>query len=127
MLLLGLALVVLVTVAGRSDVLTALLAPPMPARLFLGVAALIVGVLLVLASADRMRTDREPRGLVRAIRLMFVAIGAFAAGAGWLFGSPVPVIAGLVIIAVDLLETSFLLLVTGPRSKSGASETQNDE
>src|SRR5262249_32656033 len=108
----------------RSDVLTTLLSPPMPARLLLGIAAFIVAVLVVLAAADRMRTDKDPRDLIRAIRLMFVAVGLFAIAVGWVIGSPVPVVAGVVITAIDLLETSFLLLVT--TAKSAGSDRRAD-
>jgi hypothetical protein len=128
LLLVGVLGFVLVTLSGRSDVLTTLLSPPMPARLLLGIAAFILAVLAVLAAADRMRTDRDPRGLIRAVRLLFLAVGLFAIAAGWLIGSPVPVAAGIVVVAIDLLETSFLLLVTtaktavtsGPPDEDGA-------
>ncbi len=112
--------------SGRSDVFTIVLSPPMPARLLLGIAALIVAVLVVLAAADRMRTDKDPRGLIRAIRLMFVAVGLFAIAVGWFIGSPVPVIAGIVITAIDLLETSFLLLVTTAKSAGGNQPADHD-
>src|SRR5262245_48501559 len=125
LLLVGLLLVVAVTVSGRSDVLTALLSPPMPARLLLGIAAFIVAVLVVLAAADRVGTGKEARGLIRAVRLMFVAVGLFAIAVGWFIGSPVPVVAGIVITAIDLLETSFLLLVT--TAKSSGSDQRADQ
>jgi hypothetical protein len=126
LLLLGLLGIVAVTVSGRSDLFTTVLSPPMPARLLLGIAAFIVALLVVLAAADRMRTDKDPRGLIRAIRLMFVAVGLFAVAVGWFIGSPVPVVAGIVITAIDLLETSFLLLVTQARSASGSQPTDRD-
>ena len=57
--------------------------------------------------------------MIRAVRLMFVAVGLFAIAVGWFIGSPVPVVAGIVITAIDLLETSFLLLVTTAKSAGG--------
>jgi hypothetical protein len=48
---------------------------------------------------------------IRGIRLVFLAVAAFAAGAGWLLAHPLPFIVALVIAGVDILETSFLLLV----------------
>jgi hypothetical protein len=102
--------------AGRADLLGALLMPPLPVRLLLGVAAAILGVVLLLRSTARMGTRDDPRELVRAVRVAFLAVGAFAAAAGWLFGSPVPIVAALVIAGVDVVETSFLLLVTAARS-----------
>jgi hypothetical protein len=126
LLAVGVVGIALISVSGRSDVLMTLLAPPMPARLLLGIAAFIVAVLVVLAAADRMRTDKDPRGLIRAIRLMFLAVGLFAMAVGWFIGSPVPVVAGIVITAIDLLETSFLLLMTTAKSAAGDQPAEND-
>jgi hypothetical protein len=56
----------------------------------------------------------DPRALIRGVRLLFLAVAAFAAGAGWLLGSAMPVVVALVIGAVDVIETTALLLVTRP-------------
>jgi hypothetical protein len=127
LLAIGVVLVALISVSGRSDLLATLLSPPMPARLMLGIAAFIVAVLVVLAAADRIRTDTDARGLIRGVRLMFVAVGLFSIAAGWFIGSPVPVVAGIVITAIDLLETSFLLLVTTAKSATGGQQTDTDQ
>ncbi|MEA2623944.1 MAG: hypothetical protein QOH61_2854 [Chloroflexota bacterium] len=111
LLLAGAIAIVLPMAAGRSDLLSALLSPPLAARVLLGLAAAIVGVVLVLRSAERVGSNRDARSLVRAVRLVFLAVGAFAAAAGWLLGSPVPIVAALVIAGVNLLETSFVLMV----------------
>jgi hypothetical protein len=124
LLAVGLGSVLLAMAAGRSDLLAAVLTPPFPARVLLGVAAAVIGVVVLLRSADRLDTDRDARGLVRAVRLIFVSVGAFAAAAGWLIGSPVPIVAGLVIVGVDLLETSFLLVVTAARDGQTASDQE---
>jgi len=38
-------------------------------------------------------------------------VAAFAAASGWLIGHPLPLIVALVIAGVDVLETTFLLIV----------------
>jgi len=38
-----------------------------------------------------------------------------AAAAGWLLGTPVPIVVGLLIAGVDVIETGFLLLVVSFR------------
>ena len=60
----------------------------------------------------------DARELIRAVRLVFVAVGCFAAAAGWIMGSPLPIIAGLIIVGIDVVETTFLLLVTAARGGS---------
>ena len=52
-------------------------------------------------------------GLIRAVRLAFLAVAAFAAAAGWALGHPLPLIVAAVIAGIDVIETSFLLLVVG--------------
>jgi hypothetical protein len=54
--------------------------------------------------------------MIRAVRLVFLAVAAFAAAAGWLIGHPLPLVVALVIAGVDVLETSFLLVVVALRS-----------
>jgi hypothetical protein len=114
-LALGAGAVALASVAGGSDLFGALLQPPAAVRALLAAAAALLGVVLVLRSADGMRESREPADLVRAVRIVFLAVAAFAASAGWFIGSPVPIVAALVIAGVDVLETTFLLLVTAVR------------
>ena len=60
-------------------------------------------------------STRDLAGLVRGIRLVFLAVASFAAAIGWLVGHPLPFIVALVIAGVDILETSFLLLVVALR------------
>jgi hypothetical protein len=115
-LCLGLAAIAVAMLAGRSDPIGAVFSPPPPAALVLGVATGLLAVVLVVRAANRLGTSQvDARALIRAVRLLFLAVGAGAASAGWIIGSPVPVIAGLVIAGIDLLETTFLLLVTGAR------------
>ena len=70
------------------------------------------------ARADLPRTD-PPRiaTMIRGVRLVFLAVAAFAAASGWLLGHPLPLVIALVIAGVDVLETSFLLLVVSLRSR----------
>ena len=49
------------------------------------------------------------------MRLAFLAVAAFAAGAGWVLGNPLPLVVAAVIAGIDVIETSFLLLVVGRR------------
>ena len=116
-LLLGVLAVVLATVlGGATDLLGRLVTAPPPARLLLGVAACLVGVVLVLRAADRLATSRDARELIRAVRLIFLAVAAFAAAAGWFAGSALPIVVALVIAGIDVIETSLLLLVTATRA-----------
>ncbi|MDQ3492452.1 MAG: hypothetical protein M3452_04230 [Chloroflexota bacterium] len=103
--------------AGRSDLLSLVLQPPAPVGWLLGAAAALVGIVLLLRSADQVGTAAEPAELIRAIRIVFLSVAAFGVSAGWLIGSPVPIVAGLVIAGVDVLETTFLLLVTAGRGQ----------
>jgi hypothetical protein len=125
-LLLGALAVAAAMAAGRADLLSTFFTPPPFVRFLLGIAAAILGVVLLLRSTDHMGSRDDPRELVRAVRVAFLAVGAFAAAAGWLLGSPVPIVAALVIAGVDVVETSFLLLVTATRSDAAptAAETE---
>jgi hypothetical protein len=118
MLGLGIAAIGVAMLAGQSDVVSLLFEPPMPASLLLGTAAAVLAVGIGLRAADQLG-DRagDARELIRAVRLLFLAVGVAAIAAGWLIGSPVPVVAGLVIAGIDMLETTFLLLVTTARGR----------
>lgn len=58
---------------------------------------------------------RGPRsaGLIRAVRLAFLAVAAFAAAAGWALAHPLPLVVAAIIAGIDVIETSLLLLVVG--------------
>jgi hypothetical protein len=53
--------------------------------------------------------------MVRGVRLVFLAAASFTAAAGWLIADPLPIVVALVIAGVDVVETSFLLLVASSR------------
>lgn len=114
-LLLGLGAVALATVLGRGDVAHAVLEPPPLGRLALGVAAGLLGGVVSLRAVERLgRSGSDPRALVRAVRLVFLAVAAFAASAGWFLGSALPIVVALVIAGIDVIETTVLLLVVRP-------------
>jgi hypothetical protein len=109
-----------------SRLVDALVAPPPIIRAVLVGIAVIVGLWLLRASIDRLRVSRDlpavatlgpdVAGMVRGIRLTFLAVAAFAAAIGWLIAHPLPLVLALVIGGVDVIETSFLLLVVTLRS-----------
>lgn len=119
-LALGVAAIALAMLAGRHDLVARFLEPPGPVRALLTVASVLLGCVLVVRSAERLRGSQDAPELVRGVRLVFLAVAAFAAAAGWFVGSAVPIVAALVIAGVDLLETTFLLLVTVARRRGGA-------
>jgi hypothetical protein len=120
-LLVGVGVLLGVTIAGRGDVLGRLLEPPLWAAIPLAIASVLVGCVLAARAAERLGASAgDPRALIRGVRYVFLAVAAFAAAGGWLFGTAMPVVAGLVIGAVDLIETTALLLVT--RARDGAAE-----
>jgi hypothetical protein len=117
----GLLAVLLATfLGGNGGWLDALVGPPPIVRAFLVGLAVAVGVLLVLRSVARMGDSghaasgqADVPGLIRAVRLAFLAVAAFAAAAGWALAHPLPLIVAAVIAGIDVIETSFLLLVVG--------------
>lgn len=118
---LGVIAVIAATVAGSDARWSeAIVAPPPVLRAALVGASVALGVILFLRSLGRLAeagTEDVP-GLVRAVRLAFLAVAAFAAAAGWGLGHPLPLIVAAVIAGIDVVETSFLLLVVGPRGRS---------
>jgi hypothetical protein len=115
--------------------LTAFVTPPVLLRAALVGGAVAIGIWLLTAAlallaSDPVEGDERPESgnlaesrrdigsMIRGVRLVFLAVAAFAAGAGWLLGHPLPLVVALVIAGVDVLETSFLLLVVNLRSRS---------
>ncbi|MBA2719263.1 MAG: hypothetical protein H0U52_08510 [Chloroflexi bacterium] len=109
-----------------SSAMAAVVNPPpliRPALIGLGVA---VGVVLLLGALERLgapaasrgRSTRDIATMIRGVRLVFLAVAAFVAASTWLVGHPLPLVIALVIAGVDVLETSFLLLVVNLRSRS---------
>jgi hypothetical protein len=119
----GIAALVLAVLAGWNEaLLDAIVTPPTIVRALLIAVCTVGGVALLGAAAGRISAaggrehpERDLPGMIRGIRLVFLAVAAFAAAAGWLLASPLPLIVAVVIAAIDVIETSFLLLVVTVR------------
>lgn len=124
-LALGVAALVIGTAFGwDSRLVDAVVSPPAIVRAVLVAIAVVAGAALLVGGLRRIgassRAGFAPPSasatpdlptMVRGIRLVFLGIAAFAAAAGWLLGHPLPLVVALIIAGVDVLETSFLLLV----------------
>ena len=114
----GIGLVVGATLIGSVPGLAdAVITPPPLIRAFLVGVTVVLGLWLLARSLGRMAaagTDDVP-GLIRAVRLAFLAVAAFAAAAGWALGHPLPLLLAAVIAGIDVIETSLLLLVVTAR------------
>jgi hypothetical protein len=121
----GLAILLATLLGWNGTFLTALATPPALIRAALVAVAVVLGLWLLAGAMRRLSDSRGPgagemsgrdlTGLIRGVRLVFLAVAAFAAAGGWLVGHPLPFIVALVIAGVDVLETSFLLLVVAVR------------
>jgi len=120
----GVLALVLGTVLGWDPtILKVLVAPPELIRAVVVGIAVVAGIGLLIAAVQRLdegsETDgtRDLPGMVRGIRLSFLAVAAFAAAAGWVLAHPLPIVVALIIAGVDVIETSFLLLVVTVRRR----------
>jgi hypothetical protein len=125
----GIAAVVLAMVVGVApNLFDAVANPPPIVRAVLAGAAIVVGGRLLFSAVRRIDTsirreagpvsripDADLGAMVRGVRLVFLAAASFTAAAGWILGEPLPVVIALVIAGVDVVETSFLLLVATSR------------
>jgi hypothetical protein len=112
-LILGAGAVLAATLVGaNADALEAIVHPPPIARAALVGGSAAITVILLSRGLARLAggVDDVP-GLVRGVRLVFLAVAAVAAGAGWAMGEALPLIVALVIAGIDVVETSFLLIV----------------
>jgi hypothetical protein len=124
-LILGIAAVVLATVAGRDPAfLEVLVTPPALIRGALVGGMVMLGFWLLRGALERMASAGSIVGpaqgvdiavMLRGIRLVFLGLASFAAAGGWLVGHPLPLIFAAVIAGIDVIETSFLLLVLAAR------------
>lgn len=121
-LVFGVAALVGGTLLGWNGALIDAIATPPPiVRAALVGASVVLGLALLVGAFRRIAdgrglADGDPSGrdlasLIRGVRYVFLAVAAFSAAAGWLLGHPLPFIVALVIAGVDVLETTFLLLV----------------
>jgi hypothetical protein len=122
----GIAAIVGATVAGwNGTLITAIATPPALIRAALVAVMALVTLRLLAEAIARIEAGRHVAPgaadardiavLIRGVRFVFLAVAALAAGAGWLLGSPVPLVAALLIAGVDVVETGFLLLVVTVR------------
>ena len=128
-LLAGLAALGAAMVVGVApELLVQLAAPPPIVRAALAGVAIVLGARLLLSATRRidasMRrdsgltsriSDADLGAMVRGVRLVFLAAASFTAAAGWILAEPLPLVIALVIAGVDVVETSFLLLVATSR------------
>ena len=113
----GLAVVIATAAGQEARWVDVLVTPPAPVRAVLVGLAAGIGTVLLTRSLARLAdagTDDVP-GLIRAVRLAFLAVAAFAAAVGWGVAHPLPLVLAAVIAGIDVLETSFLLLVVASR------------
>jgi hypothetical protein len=120
----GIAVIVGATLAGEGGLLEAIVTPPPVVRAALVGAMTVLGLALGRRAFVRIAASGATEGglraadpvvLLRGIRLVFLSLAAVAAAAGWLLASPLPLVVAGIVAAVDVVETSFLLLVVGPR------------
>jgi hypothetical protein len=130
-LLAGIVAVAIAMATGLAPDLLEAIAKPAPImRAALAGASIVVGGRLLLSALRRIDqsvrrevddggsarlSDADLGMLVRGVRLVFLAAAAFAAASGWVLGESLPLIVALVIAGVDVVETSFLLLVATRR------------
>ncbi len=108
----GLALVVAALNGGNPAIVDALVHPQALIRAGLVGASAAVALTLLARGLARLAVGtRDVAGLVRGVRLIFLAVVAASAGTGWLIGDPLPIVVALVIAGIDVIETSVLLLV----------------
>ena len=131
LLVAGVAAIVLAMLAGSAaDLLELIATPPVIVRAGLSGLFIVLGGWLLLGAIRRIGgsiEDEHPVDgatisasdlgtLVRGVRLVFLSAASFTAAASWLLGDPLPLVIALVIAGVDIVETSFLLLVASRRS-----------
>jgi hypothetical protein len=116
---LGLLAVVGATVLGSlpAGSLDGVMEPPVPLRAALVGSFVGLGIVLLTRSVRRMAEagQTDVPGLIRGVRLGFLAVAAFAAAGGWVIGHPLPVVLAAIIAGIDVIETSFLLLLSRER------------
>jgi hypothetical protein len=112
---LGLVAVVGATLAGTNgNALDAIVHPPPLIRAALVGGSVSLALACLWRGLERLAGGTEDvPGLVRGVRWIFLAVAALAAGAGWALGNALPLVVALVIAGIDVIETSFLLLVVG--------------
>jgi hypothetical protein len=118
----GVAAVVGGTLLGSGEIGGGIETWPSPVRALLVGLSVAIGLLL-LGRAVTMLAGSQPDGsptspdgrdvrpMIRGVRLAFLAVSAFAAAGAWLVGQELLLVVAAVIAGVDVIETTFLLLV----------------
>ena len=108
----GLAIVGATLVGSNGATLDAIVHPPPLIRATLVGGSVAIAVILLARGLARVAAGTEDvPGLIRGVRLVFLALAALAAAAGWAIGDALPLIVALIIAGIDVVETSSLLLV----------------
>jgi hypothetical protein len=121
----GAALVFGTLLGWNGELLERIATPPALVRAALVGASVVVSLWLLVQAIRRLEaarsvpsaqlSGRDLAGLIRGVRYVFLAVASLAAGIGWLIGHPLPFVVALIIAGVDILETTFLLLVVAIR------------
>jgi hypothetical protein len=121
----GVALVGGTLLGWNGELLAAIATPPPVVRAALVGLAVVAALWCMVEAVRRLEAGRHLAAadlggrdlatLVRGVRFVFLAVAALSAAAGWLLGHPLPFVVALVIAGVDILETTFLLLVIAIR------------
>jgi len=120
---LGALAVVAATAFGtNANVLDHIVHPPNIIRAALVGASVALSIVLLARGLGRLAggTDDVP-ALVRGVRLVFLAVAVAAAATGWALADALPLLLALIIAGIDVVETSFLLLVV---AGGGVSRTR---
>jgi hypothetical protein len=120
---LGLLAVAIATAFGwDARLLDAIVSPPPVVRIALAGASVVVAMLLLGGAVAHMEGRVGGGGhlvtMLRGIRLAFLALAALAVALGWALGNPLPFVVALIIAGIDVIETSFLLIVVRQGEKS---------
>lgn len=131
-LILGVVAVLVGTVlGGAGPLLDAIVSPPVIVRAALvGVSAVVALALLGRALAALTggdATGRDVRMMIRGVRFAFLAVAALAAAAGWFVGHPLLLVVALVIAGVDVVETTFLLIVASLPERGEKDEGEDGD
>lgn len=115
-LALGLGALLVGTAFGWDPrLLNAIVAPPLLVRAALAIAAVILAALLLGGAVAWMEGRTGDGGhlvtMLRGVRLAFLALACVAVAIGWVLASALPFVVALIIAGIDVVETSFLLIV----------------
>jgi hypothetical protein len=116
----GVALVAATVLGWDVSALERLVSPPPLVRAALVAAAVVLGLVLLREALIRLEGSvldgrHDLPTMVRGIRFVFLAVAAFAAAGGWLLAHPLPIVVALIVAGIDVVETSFLLIVVSVR------------